>query len=67
MVPNPGAVDYQWTAGELRKLPAAERDAILTMAAARAEEEYRKNSALSDFDAFGEDDLHGNSTAAPEG
>jgi hypothetical protein len=47
-----------WTAAELRKLPPAERDAILS-AAARAEAEYRNDPALTDFEAFGEDDLLG--------
>ena len=52
---------------ELRKLPLAERDAVLAAAAALAESEYRTNAALTDFEAFGEDDLHGASTAAPTG
>ena len=56
-----------WTAAELRKLPAAERDAILEAAAAVAEEIYRTNEELTDFDAFGEEDLYGDSTATPEG
>jgi len=57
----------QWTAAELRKLPPDERDAILEAAAAQAEEIYRTNRELTDFEAFGEDDLYGESTAAPEG
>ncbi len=57
----------KWTAAELRKLPAAERDAILEAAAAMAEEIYRTNPELTDFEAFGEDDLYGESTATPEG
>jgi hypothetical protein len=48
-----------WTAAELRKLPAAERDAILETAAALAEEEYRTNKELTAFEAFGEEDLLG--------
>jgi hypothetical protein len=56
-----------FTAAELRKLPAAERDAILEAAAALADEIYRTNPELTDFEAFGEDDLHGESTAATEG
>lgn len=59
--------DGTWKASELRKLPAAERDAILATAAALAESEYRGQPQLTDFDAFGEDDLHGESTAAPAG
>ena len=56
-----------WTAAELRKLPAAERDAILEAAAAFAEEIYRNNPELTDFEAFGEEDRYGESTAAPTG
>jgi hypothetical protein len=57
----------KWTAKELRQLPADERDAVLKAAAALAEELYRNNPALTDFEAFGEDDLYGESTAAPQG
>jgi hypothetical protein len=46
---------------ELRRLPPAERDAILAAAAARAEAEYRTNCDLTAFEAFGTDDLHGES------
>jgi hypothetical protein len=56
-----------WTATELRKLPASERDAILEAAAALADDIYRTDPELTDFEAFGEEDLHGESTAAPEG
>jgi hypothetical protein len=59
--------DRAWTAAKLRRLPPAERDDILAEAAALAEREYRSQSHLVDFEAFGEDDLHGNSTAAPTG
>lgn len=52
-----------WTASALRKLPPEDRDAVLADAAERAELEYRTNPALTEFDAFGEDDLHGTSTA----
>ncbi len=49
-------VDFQrrWTAAELRRLPAAERDAILVAAAALAADDYRKDVALTAFEAFGE-------------
>lgn len=67
MVSKLGAVHGEWKAADLRKLPAAERDAILASAADRAEEQYRTNTSLTDFEAFGEDDLHGKSTAAPTG
>ena len=56
----------QWTAAELRKMPPHERDAILEAAAAAAEHDYRTNPELTAFEAFGEDDLYGESTAAPE-
>jgi hypothetical protein len=47
-----------WTASELRKLPAAERDAILEADAARAEEIYCTSPELTDFEAFSENDLY---------
>ena len=52
----------RWTAAELRRLPPAERDAILAAAAALAEAEYRTNPELTAFDAFGKDDLYGDSS-----
>lgn len=61
------ASDRAWKASELRRLPAAERDDILAKAAALAEPDYRSRPNLTDFEAFGEDDLHGDSTAAPAG
>jgi hypothetical protein len=54
----------RWTAAELRKLPAAERDAILAAAAALAEADYRNDPALTAFEAFGKDDLYGHSSSA---
>jgi hypothetical protein len=48
----------KWTAAELRKLPAEQRDAILAEQAALLEEEYRTNPELTGFEAFGKDDLH---------
>lgn len=50
------------TAAELRKLPPEECDAILAACAALAEEEYRTNRELTDFEAFGEDNLYGESS-----
>ena len=52
------------TATELRKLPPKQRDAILEVAAALAEHDYQDNVELTAFDAFGEDDLHGDSASA---
>jgi len=48
----------RWTAMELRKLPPAERDAILAEQAAALEDEYRNNPELTGFEAFGAEDLH---------
>jgi hypothetical protein len=53
----------RWTAAELRKLPPAERDAIMEAAAALAEAEYRNNPELTAFEAFGKDDLYGDSSS----
>ena len=59
--------ESRWSAAELRRLPVADRDAILSAAAALAESEYRSDADLTDFEAFGRDDLHGTSSASPEG
>ena len=64
---NPSATDStvkRWTARELRKLPPVERDRILEAAAIDAEHEYSTNAALTDFEAFGKDDLYGDSANA---
>ena len=52
----------RWTATELRRLPLEQRDAILEAAAALAEGEYRSNTDLTAFEAFGKDDLYGDSS-----
>jgi hypothetical protein len=64
---NAPLLGKSWTAAQLRKLPAEQRDAMLEAAAALAEQLYRNDPQLTDFEAFGEEDLHGESTAAPEG
>ena len=64
---NVVTTEKTWTALQLRELPSAQRDAILAAAAARAEDLYRHDPELTDFEAFGPDDVHGDSTAAPEG
>ncbi len=64
---NSSLVRKNWTASELRELPAEQRDDILAAAAALAEEIYRNDPQLTDFETFGEEDLYGESTAAPEG
>jgi hypothetical protein len=53
----------RWTAAELRRLPADQRDAILA-AAAQAAEVYRTAAALTAFEAFGEGDLYVHSSDA---
>jgi hypothetical protein len=52
------------TVAELRRLPADERDAILAAAAAVAAKEYESDAALTAFEAFGEGDLHVDSSDA---
>lgn len=47
-----------YSAAELRKLPPIERDAILE-AAAMAEHDYRHDSELTAFEAFGPKDIYG--------
>jgi acyl-CoA reductase-like NAD-dependent aldehyde dehydrogenase len=54
----------RWTATELRKLPPEQRDAIMEAAAALAEEEYHINAELTAFEAFGKDDLYGDTSNA---
>jgi hypothetical protein len=44
---TPAASAKRWTAAELRKLPSAERDAILAEQAAALEDEYRNNPELT--------------------
>ncbi len=52
------APQRQWTAAELRRLPAEQRDPILAAAVAVAAVEYRTGAALTAFEAFGEGDLY---------
>jgi hypothetical protein len=54
----------RWTASELRKLPPEQRGAILEAAAALATEDYRNDPELTAFEAFGTDDLHGDSASS---
>jgi hypothetical protein len=54
----------RWTARELMRLPADQRDAILEAAAAQAEAEYRTNPDLTATEAFGAEDLYGDSANA---
>jgi hypothetical protein len=59
---EPDTTPRTWTAAELRRLPPEERDAILVLAAKRADQDYRHDPELTDFEAFGEEDLHGRSS-----
>jgi hypothetical protein len=60
---NASPARRKWSAAELRKLLPAQRDAILEEAAARAEEDYCKDPQLTAFEAFGQDDLYGDSSS----
>lgn len=60
---NMAPTGRRWTAAELRKLPPAERDVVLKAAVALAEAEYRNNPELTAFEAFGKDDLYGDSSS----
>jgi hypothetical protein len=63
-VPSPSAPARRWTAAELRKLAPAERDAILAEQAAALADDYRNDPALTAFEAFGDEDLHVDSSDA---
>ena len=65
--PGPGASGRRWTATELRKLPPAERDAILAEQAAALADEYRNNPELTAFEAFGDEDLYVDSSDSEAG
>ena len=54
--------EKHWTATELRKLPAHERDAILSAQAESAADEYRNDPELTAFETFGIGDLYGESS-----
>ena len=59
-----GVPAIRLTAREIRRLSPAEREAALQNAAAVAEREYRENAELTSFEAFGKDDLHGESASS---
>src|SRR5689334_12481452 len=52
----------RWTAAELRRLPPEQRDAILEAAATAAQRDYETDPNLKGFDAFGDKDLHADSS-----
>ena len=49
--------ERRWTAQELLKLPPSERDHILAAQAALAEQVYRSDPELTNFEAFGDEDF----------
>jgi hypothetical protein len=53
-----------WSAAELRRLPPDQRDAALAAAAERAASDYNHDHALTAFEAFGPEDIHGDSADA---
>lgn len=57
-------VSDRWTAEALRRLPVQQRDAILAAAAEAAAADYEGDASLTGFDAFGEQDLHADSSDA---
>ena len=56
---TPEVVAREWSAVELRRLSILERDQILAAAATQAYVDYKCDKSLTDFEAFGEEDLHG--------
>jgi hypothetical protein len=60
---TPSGKVKRWKASELRKLPPEERDAVLEAAAIQAEADYRNDQELTAFEAFGKDDLYGDSAS----
>jgi hypothetical protein len=52
------------TAAELRRLPREKRNAVLEAAAQLAEHDYKLDPELTAFEAFGKDDLYGDSSSA---
>jgi hypothetical protein len=53
-----------WTAGEIGRLPVEQRDILLEASAIVAADEYNNNPELTAFDAFGEDDIYGDSASS---
>lgn len=53
-----------WSAAELRRLPTDQRDAVLAAAAEKAATDYHCDPTLTAFEAFGPEDLHGDSADA---
>jgi len=51
------------TSEQLRRLPAAQRDALLVSAAVAAETDYLNDPELTAFEAFDKDDRNGDDAA----
>lgn len=51
-----------WKASELRKLPPEQRNTLMEAAALQAADDYCYDQTLTGFEAFGKEDLHGDST-----
>jgi hypothetical protein len=58
---NASAKPSAWSVEELRRMPPLQRDSILAAAADAAALEYEQDALLTDFEAFGAEDLHGES------
>jgi hypothetical protein len=56
-----------WTVAQLRALPPAQRDAILEAVASEAAALYSSDEELTAFEAFGPDDLYGESSSTTTG
>src|SRR5437879_5037377 len=56
-----------WTATDLLKMPARKRNEIWKAAAEYAAEDYRNDPELTAFEAFGKDDLYGESSSSEAG
>jgi len=57
----------EWTAAKLRELAPEQRDEILAAAAECAFKYYTRDIHLTDFEAYREGDLHGNSSNTEPG
>jgi hypothetical protein len=55
------------TPSELRKMPREQRQAILAAAAALAEQDYRSDKELTDFDAFSEEEMDDDESDSRQG
>jgi hypothetical protein len=61
------AIESAPTASELRNMPKDRRDAIMEAAAKIAEDLYRNDPSLTDFEAFEAEDPDGDGEATTQG